>query len=305
MTYANDYVRKHNPLVLFDSITNNATRLAQIKNFTSFEEGLANQKIPQWAFITPNMTDDGHDTNVTFASAWERGWISALLNNEYFMNNTLILLTFDESEQYTIQNNVFSILLGGAMTDDLKGTVNNTFYTHYSSIASVSANWGLPSLGRWDCGANIFQVVANKTGYTNYEVDTTNLYLNNCFPGPRSANTYSTFSPNWPVPVTSGQCSAGNGVLDTVVQTYGSLTPTYNYSAPFPCDAIAGLGANVAYSKNGTTYVSGINTTTASPASTTTLSTASSASASKGAASISALSVSGSVFMVLLASLIA
>jgi acid phosphatase len=108
-TYANDYVRKHDPLILFDSVTNNATRLQQIKNFTSWNEDLSNQKLPQWAFVTPNMTDDGHDTNVTFASVWERGWISALLNNTYLMDNTLILLTFDESEHYTIQNKVFSI----------------------------------------------------------------------------------------------------------------------------------------------------------------------------------------------------
>jgi acid phosphatase len=56
--YANDYVRKHDPLILFDSATNNATRLQPIKNFTSFNNDLNNQKLPQWSFVTPNMTDD-------------------------------------------------------------------------------------------------------------------------------------------------------------------------------------------------------------------------------------------------------
>ena len=55
-TFANDYVRKHNPLILFDSVANNATRAAQIKNFTSFDDDLKAQKLPQWSFITPNMT---------------------------------------------------------------------------------------------------------------------------------------------------------------------------------------------------------------------------------------------------------
>jgi acid phosphatase len=74
-TFKNDYVRKHNvstffvllknsltslqPLILFDSVTNNATRLSLIKSFTAFEDDLKNQKLPQWAFFTPNMTDDG------------------------------------------------------------------------------------------------------------------------------------------------------------------------------------------------------------------------------------------------------
>src|ERR1700753_525152 len=114
------------------------------------------------------MTDDGHDTNITFAAAWERSWINPLLNNTYFMNNTLILLTFDETETYTQQNKIFTILLGGAIPSNLKGTTDNTFYNHYSTISSVAVNWGLPSLGRWDCNANGFQIVANKAGYDNY-----------------------------------------------------------------------------------------------------------------------------------------
>jgi acid phosphatase len=146
-----------------------------IKNFTSFDADLSGMTLPQWAFITPNMTNDGHDTNITFAASWERNFMTPLLNNSYFMNNTLILVTFDEDETYTKHNKVFSILLGGAIPENLKGTTDNTFYNHYSTITSVSVNWGLPSLGRWDCEANVFALVANKTGYTNAEVDITNL----------------------------------------------------------------------------------------------------------------------------------
>jgi acid phosphatase len=122
-----------NPLELFASVTNNATRLSLIKNFTTFNSDLSSQKLPQWAFITPNMTDDGHDTTVAFASTWERNWITPLLNNSYFMNNTLILLTFDETETYTVGNKVFAILLGGAIPANLKGTIDNTFYNHVST----------------------------------------------------------------------------------------------------------------------------------------------------------------------------
>ncbi len=86
------------------------------------------------------------------------------MSNEYFWNNTLVLLTFDEDESYGIQNKMFSILVGGAIPANLKGTKDATFYNHYSTIATVSQNWGLPSLGRWDCHANVFEIVANKTG---------------------------------------------------------------------------------------------------------------------------------------------
>jgi acid phosphatase len=260
-TFANNYVRKHNPLILFSSVTENATRLSLIKNFTEFDSDVKGKVLPQWSFVTPNMTDDGHDTNVTFSSAWERAWLTPLLNNSYFTNNTLVLLTFDEVETYTIGNKVFAILLGGAVPEHLKGTTDDTFYNHYSSISSVSANWGLPSLGRWDCNANVFQLVANKTGWANSNVDTKSLFFNASYPGPVSS---TKFVPEWPVPNTSAKCASGKGVLSSVVSAWGKENETYNYTNVYPYDAAAGIGVGgLATVENGTS--TGTATTSAKP----------------------------------------
>ena len=116
-THANDYVRRHNPLILFDDITSNDTASHQIKNFTDFYDDIKNMKRPQWPFITPNMTNDGHDASVSSGSKRLRGFVTDLMSSTYFWNDTLLLLTFDESEKYTVQNRVFSILLGGAIPD--------------------------------------------------------------------------------------------------------------------------------------------------------------------------------------------
>lgn len=255
------YVRKHNPLVLFDSITNNATALGLIKSFSSFQDDLKAETLPQWAFFTPNMTNDGHDTSLGYGANWVRGFITKLMDNEYFWNKTMILLTYDETETYTEPNRVFSILIGGAIPRQLVGSSDHTLYTHYSTISTVSANWGLPSLGRWDCGANIFGPLADQTNHTNWIVDTTNLYLNESLPGPLEASGYSRYRSSWPVPTINDSCSAGNGVLQAVIDAYKGQKPTYNYTAPFPYDAAAGLDLDVTFSRNGTTYVSGINTT--------------------------------------------
>ncbi|RAK99066.1 acid phosphatase PHOa [Aspergillus ibericus CBS 121593] len=294
VTYDNDYVRKHNPLVLFNSIAENSTRLRQIKNFTSFEDDLANQKLPQWAFITPNMTNDAHDTNITFGAKWERSWVTPLLNNSYFMNDTLLLLTFDEDSTYAKGNKIFSILLGGAVPEDLKGTKDDTFYTHYSVIASVSANWGLPSLGRWDCGANLLEIVANKTGYVNYDVDTTNLHLNETYPGPLSDSEYSNYSPVWPIPLTNATCSAGHGILDIVKKTYANTEPTYNYTSPFPYDTKANYNVNVTATRKSTT----------SNSTSTSSSSSASASANAGISLVSPSTGLAGLFMGLVLSLL-
>lgn len=298
VTFANDYVRKHDPLILFDSVASNATRLSLIKNFTSFNSDITGQTLPQWAFITPNMTDDGHDTNVTFAAAWLRNWLTPLLNNTYFMNGTLLLLTFDEDETYTEHNNIFSILIGGpnVINSSLHGTTDNTFYNHYSTISSVSVNWGLPSLGRWDCEANVFAVVANKTGYTNANVDITNLYFNQSYPGPLSDNLYV---PEWPVPNTKATCASGQGVLAFVKSTWGNLTATYNYTNVYPYDAPDGINSGGTPTTGGS--VSGAP---AAGGGSSTSSSAAAATSSKSAASSNSVSGVLAAVIALVAALI-
>lgn len=244
-----NYVRKHNPLVLFDSVANDEDRLSMIKDFDNFYEDLYNQRLPQHMFITPNMTNDAHDTNVTFAGAWTYDFLSELLENEYFTEDTLILLTFDESDTYEIENRVFSFLLGGAVPEHMRGTTDDTFYTIHSVIATLSANWGLPSLGRWDCGANLFSFLAEKTGYINWEVETSNLFMNQTHPGPLSSGDTSEYEAKWPVPLTDSniKCSAGYGILEAVRETYGGMKPTYNYTTPLPYDSESGINVGITY----------------------------------------------------------
>jgi acid phosphatase len=239
-------VRKHNPLILFDSIAQSDVRLRQIKNFTSFYDDLNAHKLPQYSFITPNMTNDAHDTNVTFAGNFLNNFLPPLLDNQYFSKDTLVLVTFDEVSTYPKPNRVYSFLIGGAVPENLKGTTDDTFYTHYSVIASLSANWGLPSLGRWDCGANLFKIIADKVGYTNWDVELENVYFNHSYPGPISSKNNS---PGWPAPATRARCSSGHGILPLVHKTWAGTTPTYDYSSPVPYDSKSGTNTGIKYSR--------------------------------------------------------
>jgi acid phosphatase len=69
--------------------------------------------------ITPNMTSDGHNTSVAVVGVWLKAFLASLLKDKNFMQNTLVLITFDENETYTIQNRVFSVLLGDALPSKL------------------------------------------------------------------------------------------------------------------------------------------------------------------------------------------
>ena len=114
------------------------------------------------------MLNDGHNTSLQYAANWTQSFLTPLLANEQFMNRTLILLTYDESATYPMPNHIVSLLLGGAVPSNKKGTTDDTMYTHYSIISTLENNWELPNLGRYDVGANVFQVVADQTGYSNH-----------------------------------------------------------------------------------------------------------------------------------------
>jgi acid phosphatase len=229
-TGANDYVRKHNPPVLYNSVADETSRLNQIKNLTLFYEELKKDALPQWMFITPNMTSDGHDSTVTVAGTWSKNFLEPLLNDKKFMKNTLVILTFDENHTYTQQNRIVGILLGDAIPKKLVGTTDSNFYNHYSEIATVQANWGLDTLGRWDVGANVFDFVAKKTGddvrHWSGQTPLSQMYWNVSYAG--KLNKGNTSVP-WPVPATKLKHN-GRKVADVVKKTWGSLEKESAYT---------------------------------------------------------------------------
>ncbi|KAH9033231.1 phosphoesterase family-domain-containing protein [Lactarius deliciosus] len=210
------YVRKHNPLVIYDSVAKNPSRATRIRNFNDFAADINANAIPQWVFVTPNMVNDAHDTDVTYSSAWLNYWLVPLLSNPNFNNDrTLILLTFDENENSGVNNQIWSVLLGGAVPAALHGTTDSTFYTHYSSLSTVQANWALGSLGRFDTNktlANVYSPVAAAVGYTNQVVNPIPiLSKSGTEPGPLNPNP-ALVTP-YPPPDTSAVGAGGGPVI--------------------------------------------------------------------------------------------
>ncbi|KAF3767236.1 phosphate-repressible acid phosphatase precursor [Cryphonectria parasitica EP155] len=149
-TGANMYVRKHNPMMSYDSATGDIDRLAKAKNLTMFYEELESGTLPQWMWITPNM----------IAGQWARDFLVPLLDNPNFnIDKTLVILTWDECENYLLENRVMAVLLGSAVPDSLVGTTNSTELSHYSLSKTAEVNWNLGSLGKNDDDATSIAVV--------------------------------------------------------------------------------------------------------------------------------------------------
>ncbi|KAG1639711.1 hypothetical protein G6F44_007559 [Rhizopus delemar] len=178
---AGNYVRRHNPAVSYDSIGLNATRLQNIVSANQLLKDINAKNLPNWMFYTPNVLNDGHNTNAAYAGNWLAKFYESTLNNSYLLENTLILITFDETANYFSRNRVWSLLFG-AIPENLKGTTDSTFYSHYSILSTVEKNWDLPNLNRGDTDkkmSNVFEFVASKVGYQNTNVPSNKAPWNN------------------------------------------------------------------------------------------------------------------------------
>jgi acid phosphatase len=179
----------HSPYATFDSIADNGTRLANILSFRDFDHDMDNAKVPQFVFISPDMLNDGHNTTLDYATKWADKFLKRLTADDSFSEKTLVQLTFDETLNYGEPNRIVSLLLGSAVPSDLRGSEDKTFYTHYSILSTVENNWELPNLGRYDVGANVFDLVSRVTGYVNKDppnIATLNNSLS--YPGPYNHN---------------------------------------------------------------------------------------------------------------------
>lgn len=151
------YMRKHNPFISFTTVTKSASRCKNIVPATQLKTDISSGSVPQFMFYTPNMNDDGHDTSTSTASKWIQGFLEPLLSNTAFNKNLAVLITWDETKDYDIPNQVWSVLVGSSV-QALANNTDNTAYNHYSILATVEENWSLGNLGQNDVSATPFKI---------------------------------------------------------------------------------------------------------------------------------------------------
>jgi phosphatidylinositol-3-phosphatase len=74
-----------------------AGQVSNIVPFTQLATDIANNALPQYAFITPNGCDDAHDCGLNVADSWLQTNIDSLIKSAPFQKNGLLMIAFDES----------------------------------------------------------------------------------------------------------------------------------------------------------------------------------------------------------------
>jgi len=147
-----NYAVRHNPFVYYSSIVNNATRCARVVPGGNAGATLVNDlgsttTASNYMWFTPNICNDMHDCSVAAGDTYMASLVGRILNTTVFTaQRAALFVTFDEGYGPPI----YSAWAGPAVKLNYTST---TAYNHYSLLATIEANWNLPSLRAEDGGA--------------------------------------------------------------------------------------------------------------------------------------------------------
>ncbi len=168
---SNPYAQKHDPFLYFDSIRLNPTRCDQsIVPLTTLDSDLANNKLPNFSLIIPNLCNSGHDCSAATSDKWVTDMVTKLQASPALGINSLIIITFDEGSDKSIAGccglaspagGQVAVVLVSPTT--LPEFTDNTPYSSYSLLKTILTAWNLPALGQ-TAQASIQPILAPWTG---------------------------------------------------------------------------------------------------------------------------------------------
>jgi phospholipase C len=168
------YAARHNPFIYFQSLLDSGECVAHDVELADLQLDLANAATtPNYAFIVPNLCEDGHDApcvdgrpgGLVSADLFLRTWVPRILGSPAWTENGLLIITFDEagsSDASACCNEMPGLNTtnpggngpGGGRTGALlisrfiqPGSVNDTPYNHYALLRSIEDLFALPHLG--------------------------------------------------------------------------------------------------------------------------------------------------------------
>jgi len=173
---SDQYAARHNPFIYFQSLLDSGDCVANDVDLSQLHADLATAATtPNYAFISPNLCEDGHDApcvdgrpgGLVSADLFLRTWVPRILASPAWAENSLLIITFDEAEGgdataccnempglNTVNPGEGTSGPGGGRTGAVlisrfiqPGSVNDTPYNHYALLRSIEDLFALPHLG--------------------------------------------------------------------------------------------------------------------------------------------------------------
>ncbi len=156
-----NYRARHDPFVYFSDIVNSSTRCSRIVPANSGGNGYPDDLFirdltstitaSNYMWLTPNLIDDMHDSNITTGDNYLSRLVPQILNSEVFMTQkSALFITWDEGSGSFPNDYVTTIWAGPVVKKNHRSII---FYDHYSLLRTIESAWNFSSLTSNDANA--------------------------------------------------------------------------------------------------------------------------------------------------------
>jgi hypothetical protein len=143
------YAKKHNPFMYFDDIRGDAARCKRVVPYTRISRDLKRGRLPDFAFISPDLCHDTHDCSVRSGDRFLSKLAPALIRE--LGPHGFLVITWDEGSSNA---GCCGVARGGRIAtviagpDVRRGATGGGPYTQYSILRTVSDALGLEAPGK-------------------------------------------------------------------------------------------------------------------------------------------------------------
>ena len=175
------YERKHDPFVSYKDVQNNPARMANIVDFSQFSTDLANNKVPDYSWISPDQCTDMHGRGgpstdpcnfgnvqglIATGDAFLSSTVNEIMNSSAWNGNSIIFITWDESGfPFVDTSGCCDANPGGGHVvmltishSDHSARTSSVAYNHYSMLSTIEGGWQLGCLAFTCDTANVPQM---------------------------------------------------------------------------------------------------------------------------------------------------
>jgi acid phosphatase len=136
--FSGAYVARHNPAVWYSDVLDSAALQQNIVPFSQLAVDVANNALPNYSIIIPDLDNDAHDGTLAQADTFLSTNVAPLLNTSYFQpgGDGMMVVTFDECDAAIggCPEQIYTAVIGPKVKP---GTVSSSLYKHESTLRTI------------------------------------------------------------------------------------------------------------------------------------------------------------------------
>jgi len=139
------YAKRHNPFAYLSDVVESGTQVQNLVSLSQFNSDVANERLPNFSFLVPNLLDDAHDGPLLLADAWLQQNLEPLIHSSTFQNDGLLIIVFDEAQDSDMAHGGGHVTALVISPKAKQGYQSTTLYQHQSALRLILQGLGVPT----------------------------------------------------------------------------------------------------------------------------------------------------------------